>query len=140
VVTTPTAKGVFPEDHPLSCGVVGLAGHAAAKELILGGEVDVLMCIGTSLNERATYNWDERVKPKKALIQVEVDPDRIGNAFPIDIPLVGDARTILNELYFHIRRAAEKTSVRSKWNVDSPVLTSHSAFLHQDERQSDQTP
>ncbi len=140
VVTTPTAKGVFPEDHPLSCGVVGLAGHRAAKELILGGRVDALLCVGTSLNERATYNWDDRMRPTKSLIQIDIDPDRLGNSYPIDIPIVGDARTILNELRFHVKRSRERQPSRSEWDVDLPPLTSDDAFLDPEARASDATP
>lgn len=140
VVTTPSAKGTFPEDHPLSFGVVGLAGHASARDLILGEDVDVLMSVGTSLNERATYNWDERVKPARSLIQLDIDPDRIGNAFPIDIPLIGDARTILNELQFHIRRSLEHAELACKWDTGEAVMKRDDAYLNPELRKSDQTP
>lgn len=140
VVTTPAAKGVFPEDHPLSFGVVGLAGHAAARDLVLGEDIDVLICIGTSLNERATYNWDDRVRPSKALIQVDIDPDRIGNAFPIDVPLVGDARTILTELHFQIDRNLTQRGLNSQWAIDVPPLSRDDAYLDADLRRSDRLP
>lgn len=140
VVTTPAAKGVFPEDHPLSCGVVGLAGHQAAKDLVLGDQVDVLVCIGTSLNERATYNWDDRIAPQKALVQIDIDPDRIGNAYPIDIALVGDARTILKEVQFHLTRALDHNEMSSKWDITAPALASADAFLDPDLRTSDAVP
>jgi len=57
VATTPRAKGVFPEGHDLSLGVFGVAGHAAARQTLLGNDVDLLFTIGTSLNETATLNW-----------------------------------------------------------------------------------
>ncbi len=140
VVTTPTAKGVFPEDHPLSFGVVGLAGHAAARDLVLESGVDVLMCVGTSLNERATYNWDERVRPSGALIQVDIDPDRLGNSFPIDIPVVGDAKTVMKELIFHIERSMAKSTLGADWVATTPVLEDRSSFLEPELRASDAVP
>jgi acetolactate synthase-1/2/3 large subunit len=41
VATTPRGKGLFPEDHELALGVFGLAGHRAARETLLGNEVDI---------------------------------------------------------------------------------------------------
>ncbi|QQR91518.1 MAG: thiamine pyrophosphate-binding protein [Myxococcales bacterium] len=57
VATSPRAKGLFSEAHPLSLGVLGFAGHADAREVILGKKVDVLFTIGASLNETTTLNW-----------------------------------------------------------------------------------
>ena len=139
VVTTPTAKGVFPEDHPLSRGVVGLAGHVGARDLVLG-DVDVLLCVGTSLNERATFNWDERIRPSVALVQVDIDPDRIGNNFPADVPIVGDARTILKELTFHVDRALTRSTLGTDWQTDTPRLTDAEAYRRAELRTSDAEP
>ncbi|MGZ3442040.1 MAG: thiamine pyrophosphate-binding protein, partial [Polyangia bacterium] len=50
VVTTPKAKGVFPENHPLSLGVFGMGGHISAYDYLDKG-VDVIVAVGTSLNE-----------------------------------------------------------------------------------------
>src|SRR4029079_18230296 len=47
VATTPRGKGLFPENHPLSLGVMGFAGHASARDALLGTEVDVLLTVGT---------------------------------------------------------------------------------------------
>ena len=71
VATTPRGKGVFPEDHPLALGVLGFAGHAAARETLLGDDVDVLFTVGASLNETATLNWDA-----EAAAEPDVPPAR----------------------------------------------------------------
>jgi len=100
VATSPKAKGVFPESHPLSLGVLGFAGSPVAKEYIIEQEVDVLLAIGTSFNEMMTSGWDQRICPSRHLIQVDVDTEEIGKNYDATIGLVGDARTVLKELSF----------------------------------------
>ncbi|HEY5243201.1 MAG TPA: thiamine pyrophosphate-binding protein, partial [Polyangiaceae bacterium] len=104
VATSPKAKGVFPEDDPASLGILGNAGHRDARDTILGDEVDVLFTVGASLSETSTFNWDPRLRPSKTLIQLDVDADRIGRNYPVDVALVGDAQAILVELVYHIHR------------------------------------
>ena len=121
VCTTPRAKGLFPEDHPLSLGILGLAGHEAARHAVLGDEVDVLLSLGASLNETTTFNWHQALMPENTFIQAEIDPDRIGRNYPVDIPLVGDAQTILVELLYHVhRRIREGIDPSSTWPSAKP--------------------
>jgi acetolactate synthase I/II/III large subunit len=116
VATTPRGKGLFPEDHELSLGVIGLAGHRAARDTIFSEEVDVLLTVGASLNETTTLNWDQRLRPSEKLIQLDIDADRIGRNYPVDIALVGDAQTILVELVYHVhRRLREGGAPQSIW-------------------------
>ena len=100
VATSPKAKGIFPETHPLSLGVLGFAGSPVAKEYIIERDVDVLLAIGTSFNEMMTSGWDHRLRPSQYLIQVDVDTEEIGKNYDASIALVGDARTVLKELSF----------------------------------------
>lgn len=105
VATTPRAKGVFPENHPRSMGVFGFAGQKEAKELILSDTIDLLFTIGASLNETTTFNWNPSFGAFRRLLQLDIDPDRIGRNYPVDIALLGDAGTVLMELYYHIDRS-----------------------------------
>jgi acetolactate synthase-1/2/3 large subunit len=120
VATTPRGKGLYPEDEPLSLGVLGVAGHALAKRTVLGSDVDVLFCVGASLNETATFNWDPALRPTGTMIQLDIDPDRIGRNYPVDVPLVGDAQAILVELVYHTHRAIrEGARPSSEWSRDA---------------------
>lgn len=108
VATTPKGKGAFPEDHPLSLRVFGLASSPWSEEYLLSGEVDVLFVVGSSLHEISTQGWERRLMPKDSLIQLDVDPSVVARNYPVDVPLVGDAKTTLRELLFHIRRLLER--------------------------------
>jgi len=98
VATTPKAKGIFPEDHELSLGVFGFAGHRWAESYLLSDRVDVLVAIGTSLGELQTNAWDRSLLPSRAFIQIDIDPYEIGKNYPVDIGLVGDANATLREI------------------------------------------
>jgi acetolactate synthase-1/2/3 large subunit len=99
VVTTVTGKGAFPENHPLSLGVVGWVGTEAANSAALGA--DLVLAIGARLSETATSSWQEggsfRLSETK-LIQCDVDPAEIATVFPVDVALVGDAGLTLDAL------------------------------------------
>jgi len=140
VATTPRAKGLFPEDHPLSLGVMGFAGHRSARETLLSEEVDVLLTIGASLNETTTFNWHPKLLPSRALIQLDIAVDRIGRNYPVDVPLVGDASTVLNELSFHIERDLEGRQSASKWDQEPSLAHDHSFYERPDLRTSTAVP
>lgn len=141
VATTPRGKGLFPEDHGLSLGVLGNAGHRAARDVLLGGEVDVLFTIGASLNEVTTYNWLPELRPSKALLQNDIDADRVGRNYPVDVPLVGDAQTILVEIVYHVHRAIrDGKTPHSTWQQRESPLLDESHYAEPALRKSDAIP
>ena len=107
VATTLRAKGIFPEDHPLALGCVGLYGTHAANSYLRSG-IDVLLSLGTSFHEFTSHCWDSTFIPSKALIQVDIDPTEIGKNYPVTLALVGDVNTILEALIAEIGSARRK--------------------------------
>ena len=106
VATTPKAKGGFPTEHEFALGVFGLAGSPRAEAYLLDGRddsgdarVDVLIAIGTRFNEWASNAWDVRLAPEKALIQIDINPSEFGKNYPFGVDLLGDAKTVVSELY-----------------------------------------
>ncbi len=141
VATTPRAKGVLAEDHPLSLGVLGFAGHAAAKKTLLDSDVDLLFTIGASLNETTTFNWHPKLRAGKTLIQLDIEADRIGRSYPVDTALVGDAQTILVELVYHIHRMIrEGASPASVWPNEAAIPSGNARYDMPALRMSDATP
>lgn len=98
VATSPKAKGIFSESHPLSLGVLGFAGSPVAREYIIERDVDVMLAIGTSFNEFVTSGWDKRLLPMKSLIHVDIDCNEIGKNFYVDVGIAGDAKIVMHEL------------------------------------------
>ncbi|MBF0558183.1 MAG: thiamine pyrophosphate-binding protein [Nitrospirae bacterium] len=108
VATSPKGKGIMNELHRLSLGVLGFAGSSAAQEYIIKKDVDVMLAVGTSFNEWMTTGWDKRLCPTKAMIQIDMDYDEIGKNYYVDVGIVGDAKTVLRELIFELRRQSDE--------------------------------
>ncbi len=141
VATTPRGKGVFPENDPRSLGILGVAGHRDARDTILGPDVDVLMTVGASLNETTTFNWNPNFVPSRALIQVDIDADRIGRNYPVDVPLVGDAQSILVETVYHLHRSIREGAYpKSQWDKSPPLNRTHTRYEDAKHRTSDALP
>lgn len=140
VVTSPRGKGTLPEDHPCSLGVFGFAGHPQAREVIFGDQVDVLLVVGASLNETTTFNWADELMPQKTLIKLDIDSERIGRNYPVDIALVGDAKSTMIELLHCVEQERGAAEKKSQWSMHDPVDWRSNAFLDQDLRKSNANP
>ncbi|HEY0190589.1 MAG TPA: thiamine pyrophosphate-binding protein [Kofleriaceae bacterium] len=105
VATTPKAKGVFPESHPLALGVLGLAGHRSARRYLEAG-VDVVVAIGSSLGDVATDGFPRALQASRALIHVDIDPRQIGKSYAPSHAIVAPAVELLAGLVERLGRAA----------------------------------
>ncbi len=84
----------FPGSHPLFAGPLGYNGSKAGMELIKSA--DVVVCLGTRLNPFSTlpgYGMDYWPTDAK-IIQVDINPDRIGLTKKVTVGIVGDAAKV----------------------------------------------
>jgi acetolactate synthase I/II/III large subunit len=95
VGTTLSGKGTIAEDHPLSVGVTGTMGTAAAASAL--AEADVVLLAGAKASGGATFNWT-LPRPDQAVVQVDLDPAELGRAFGWATPVLADAREGLRAL------------------------------------------
>jgi len=84
----------FPGSHPLFAGPLGYNGSKAGMELI--SQADVVLCLGTRLNPFSTLpGYGMEYWPKDAkIIQVDINPDRIGLTKKVEVGIVGDAAKV----------------------------------------------
>jgi acetolactate synthase-1/2/3 large subunit len=123
VATTPKAKGVFPENHPLSLGVVGLAGHPSAQRYLDGG-VDVLVAIGTSLGDLSTNGFDRKLQAPRAMIHVDIDARQVGKSYAPTHAVVAAASDFLGGLARQIGEAPVVVSRPPRAGVERNRLLS----------------
>lgn len=117
VATTLRAKGVFPENHPLSLGVFGYAGTHHSRMAILDEPPDLLIVLGSGLCERDTMHWTLNLDPKNT-INVNLSTMALETHLT-GISIVGDAGEYLKWLRTQdekIRTPLEATlSARKSW-------------------------
>ncbi|WP_065375988.1 sulfoacetaldehyde acetyltransferase [Ensifer adhaerens] len=88
----------FPGSHRLSVGPLGYNGSKAAMELI--SKADVVLALGTRLNPFSTlpgYGIDYWPK-NAAIIQVDINADRIGLTKKVSVGICGDARQVARQI------------------------------------------
>ncbi len=95
VVTTMMGLSLLPTDHPLNMGMIGAHGNACANKAL--AKSDLLIMIGTRAADRSILSPDE-IQRRMPSIHIDVDPAEIGKNIQTEIPLVGDVRTILQQL------------------------------------------
>ena len=115
----------FPGSHPLFAGPLGYNGSKAGMELI--AQADVVLCLGTRLNPFSTlpgYGIDYWPKNAK-IIQVDINPDRIGLTKKVSVGIVGDAKKVAVSLLERLsdnagdhgreERKAHISQTKSQW-------------------------
>ena len=102
VTMTLMGLGAFPGEHALSLGMLGMHGTAYANFAV--NQCDLLIAVGARFDDRVT-GVIQRFAPHARVIHVDIDPAEIGKNVQVDIPIVGDARNVLQEL---VRRVGQR--------------------------------
>jgi len=104
----------FPGSHPLFAGPLGYNGSKAAMKLI--AKADVVLALGTRLNPFSTlpgYGIDYW-PTGAAIIQVDINPDRIGLTKPVTIGIVGDAKKVAKGILAKLSATAGDTDRKAR--------------------------
>ena len=118
VMTTPKAKGVFPEGHPLSLGVFGLGGHPSTTAWLEAG-LDVLLSIGTSLGDISTNGWSKLLTPREAHIHVDIDARQIGRTYATTLGIAAPAELFLDRMLELLPPPLERRSYGVRYYSDA---------------------
>lgn len=106
-VSTMMGLSIFPTEHPLYMGMLGMHGVKTANHAVK--QCDTLLLIGARVGDRAV-TAPSFLAETTQIIHIDIDPAEIGKNIATDIPLVGDCKSILSELTGYM----EKTD-RSAW-------------------------
>ncbi len=95
VTTTLMGLGVFPSEHPLSLGMLGMHGTYTANMAV--HDSDCLIAVGARFDDRVTGKV-ELFAPNAEIIHIDIDPSSISKNIKVDVPIVGDCRRVLAKL------------------------------------------
>jgi len=135
VGTTLSGKGAIAEDHPLSVGVTGSMGTAAAAAAL--AEADVVLLAGTKAGSGATFGW-ALPRADQAVVQLDLDPAELGRAFPHAAAVLADARPGLAGLRTALDGSAGPD--RAAWRARVAELAAAWRADRDAERASDAVP
>jgi acetolactate synthase-1/2/3 large subunit len=112
VVTTLMALGAFPDSHPQHLGMPGMHGTVPAVYALQ--KADLLVALGARFDDRVTGKLDS-FAPDAKVVHADIDPAEIGKNRHADVPIVGDARHVIDELIAAVSATADGASTYEPW-------------------------
>jgi sulfoacetaldehyde acetyltransferase len=97
VAVSYTAKGVFPENHPLALGCLGFGSRPYARKFFQ--QADLILALGATFSEGTTMRFGHEIVPEKAqIVQIDTDPGELGRNYPTALSIQADAKIALRAI------------------------------------------
>ncbi len=110
----------FPNSHRLYVGPPG--GRGASEALQAMNRADVILALGTRINQGST-GWDYSViNPDTRIIQVDIDPFEIGRNYPLAVGIVGDAGAVAQQLSDALSQQFPEGRANPEWTAEIAEL------------------
>jgi len=124
VTLTQQALSTLSSDHPLFMGFPGMHGNVAANRA--PNQADVILAVGMRFHDRVTGNTSSYAKQAK-IIHIDIDPSEIGKNVPVDLGVVGDAKTVLLQLLPKLNSAKHPVWIAQfrKWQKEEEEKVFH---------------
>ena len=118
--TTVHGLGAFPENDPLSLRMLGMHGTHYANYSVQNS--DVLIAVGARFDDRVTGKVD-LFAPKAKIIHIDIDPSSISKTIRVDVPIVGEVKSILKELTSLVKKLdlEEWNAQIAEWKKKHPL-------------------
>ena len=106
-VTTLMGRGALPDEHPLCLGMPGMHGNYTAVTSMQ--KADLLVTLGARFDDRVTGKVST-FAPDAKVIHVDIDPAELGKVRFADVPIVGDVRTVIEDLIKAVKAEQAKNA------------------------------
>jgi acetolactate synthase-1/2/3 large subunit len=118
VAFTLLGKGGFPASHPLALAMMGMHGEAYVNQAIQ--DADLLLAFGMRFADRVTGKIAEYA-PKARKVHVDIDAAELNKNVPVDVPIHGDLRQVLEQLLPLVEQAEHQEWLDriGQWRADS---------------------
>ena len=111
VTTTLMGLGSFPEEDPLSLGLLGMHGTYYANMAV--SNCDLLVAVGARFDDRVTGKIAS-FAPHAKIIHIDVDPTSIKKNVRVDLPIVGDVKDVLTQILKVLEEQVDKLETFKK--------------------------
>ena len=120
VTTTMMGLGSFPSANPLSLGMLGMHGTAYANRAVMN--CDLLIAVGARFDDRVTGKIAD-FAPKAKIIHIDIDPTSVSKNVVVDLPVIGCARNILEQLLPQLEHKPRKEWLEliRVWKEEAPL-------------------
>ena len=117
VAMTLLGLGSFPGNHELALGMIGMHGTTYAN--YAANEADLIIAAGMRFDDRVTGN-PQKFVPNAKIIHIDIDPAEIGKNKLIDVPIVGDLKSVLADLNEKVPKASHDEWLKQikKWKKE----------------------
>ncbi|MBI4219338.1 MAG: biosynthetic-type acetolactate synthase large subunit, partial [Chloroflexi bacterium] len=121
VITTLLGIGSFPGRHVLSLGMPGMHGVAWASLAL--DQADAIIAVGSRFDDRITGNV-KKFATRSKKVHIDVDPAEINKNIPVDAPVVGNAKDVLQQLLPLVKKTTHTEWVKyvDRLKIDHPSL------------------
>ncbi len=128
VTTTLHGLGAFPENDPLSVGMLGMHGTWYANQAVQN--TDLLIAVGARFDDRVTGKL-EAWAPHARIIHIDIDPACISKNVPVDCAIVGDVKAVLEQLdpYLGPKDTSDWLARIETWRAECPMTFAHDGAL-----------
>ncbi len=111
VATSFNGRTSVPENHPLSIGRVGEFTPKYSNRIV--SEADLILAVGYRFTDVSTDGFT--IRPDAKIIQVDIEASELGKARSVSLPIVGDARLVLQALLMELRKRGVDATRRRQW-------------------------
>jgi thiamine pyrophosphate-dependent acetolactate synthase large subunit-like protein len=112
VAVSYTAKGVFPENHPLALGCLAFGSRPYARKFFL--ESDLILALGATFSEGTTAGFGHKIIPEDAkIIQIDTDASELGHNYPTELSIQADAKVALRAIIDGFKSRQPKAAANS---------------------------
>jgi acetolactate synthase-1/2/3 large subunit len=120
VTTTLHGLGSFPENNPLSLGMLGM--HGTWYSNVAVHYCDVLIAVGARFDDRVTGKVEAFAADAKK-IHIDIDPSAISKNVQVDVPIVGDVKRVLKKLIEYVQPIETKDWLQTiqQWKREHPL-------------------
>ena len=137
IVATPQGKGLVDPYLPNFRGVCGLAGHASAKHLLVNADVDLVLLIGSNLDQQATQGWGPSENSRAEFIHIDSVQKNFARSPYARLHVGGNIKKVFKCLVDQLDCGPGLRETRPPWDQVTTLKDSQPVVIKFERRQGD---